>query len=219
MRNGRHSDHKPASSSDNSKTTSFRRRRALKQLAAGGAAAGVLAAMPSKWSRPVVEAVFLPAHAQTSTGADGDFFPEPDEPPFEVVQAGGDVSPLSTPSGWLEWLMPGARAGTKIPQLQCSHCGTCARIRDGLVTVTLARHDNPNDTDVCYEATGGLGETVAFSPTGQPSFICSAPTSVQLVRVEGAAPNRTLVISDGSAEFALVEDPSRTCSCGGVACP
>lgn len=204
---------------DHSRSGSAPRRGALKRLVAGGAAVGVLAAIPSKWSRPVVEAVFLPAHAQTSSEADGDFFPEPDDPPIEVLEAGGDVSSLSTPPGWLEWLVPGARAGTEIPKLQCSHCGTCARIRDGLVTVTVTRYDNPNDIGVCYEATGGFGQTVAFSPAGQPSIICSAPTSVQLVRVEGAAPNRTLVISDGSAEFMLIEDPSRTCSCGGFACP
>lgn len=40
------------------------RRNILKKLAVGGLAAG--AAMPTKWSKPVVDAVVLPAHAQTS---------------------------------------------------------------------------------------------------------------------------------------------------------
>lgn len=39
------------------------RRKALKKLILGG---GVLASMPDRWSKPVVESVLLPAHAQAS---------------------------------------------------------------------------------------------------------------------------------------------------------
>ncbi len=45
------------------------RRRALKAIVAGTAAAGVLAVF-SKWSKPVVNSVILPAHAQ-ATNAQG----------------------------------------------------------------------------------------------------------------------------------------------------
>ncbi len=41
------------------------RRRLIKGAAIGGLAAG--ASLPARWSRPVVDRVFLPAHAQTST--------------------------------------------------------------------------------------------------------------------------------------------------------
>ena len=45
------------------------RRKALKTIVAGTAAAGVLA-VSSKWSKPVVNSVILPAHAQ-ATNAQG----------------------------------------------------------------------------------------------------------------------------------------------------
>lgn len=51
------------------------RRGVLKRIAAGGATAGAAAAMPSAWTRPVVESIVLPAHAQLSaagcTAAEG----------------------------------------------------------------------------------------------------------------------------------------------------
>lgn len=51
---------------NHSETRSPSRRGTLKRLAAGGAVAGVAAAAPSRWTRPVVESVVLPVHAQTS---------------------------------------------------------------------------------------------------------------------------------------------------------
>jgi hypothetical protein len=44
------------------------RRKALKKIAAGGAVAGVLA-LSGKWSKPVVDSIILPAHAQATNGA------------------------------------------------------------------------------------------------------------------------------------------------------
>lgn len=44
------------------------RRKALKTLAAGTAAAGAMA-LTSKWSKPVVDTIILPAHAQATNGA------------------------------------------------------------------------------------------------------------------------------------------------------
>jgi len=44
------------------------RRKALKTIAAGSAAAGALA-MTGKWSKPVVNSIILPAHAQATNGA------------------------------------------------------------------------------------------------------------------------------------------------------
>jgi len=44
------------------------RRKALKTLAVGTAAAGAMA-LTSKWSKPVVDTIILPAHAQATNGA------------------------------------------------------------------------------------------------------------------------------------------------------
>ncbi len=44
------------------------RRNLLKALASGGVVAGT--ALPAAWTRPVVDSVLLPAHAQTTTTAD-----------------------------------------------------------------------------------------------------------------------------------------------------
>lgn len=41
------------------------RRKALKKMAAGGAVAGLLA-VSGRWSKPVVDSIILPAHAQAT---------------------------------------------------------------------------------------------------------------------------------------------------------
>jgi hypothetical protein len=41
------------------------RRKVLKKIAAGGAVAGVLA-LTGKWSKPVVDSIIVPAHAQAT---------------------------------------------------------------------------------------------------------------------------------------------------------
>ncbi len=67
------------------------RRQLLKTLVAGG---GVMASgklLPDEWSRPVVESVLLPAHAQT-TGDDSD-----DEVDYDGVFAFVNVDPVYTP--------------------------------------------------------------------------------------------------------------------------
>jgi hypothetical protein len=44
------------------------RRRALKALTAGGALAGV-SSLPQRWSKPVIDSIVLPAHAETTDGS------------------------------------------------------------------------------------------------------------------------------------------------------
>lgn len=46
--------------------TSTNRRRLIKTLAVGGGTAVITRSLPDNWKRPVVDAVALPAHAQTS---------------------------------------------------------------------------------------------------------------------------------------------------------
>lgn len=43
------------------------RRRLLRALAQGGAALGTVALLPDRWTKPVVDTVIVPLHAQTST--------------------------------------------------------------------------------------------------------------------------------------------------------
>ena len=49
-------------------TVNQSRRKALKTIAAGTAAAGAMA-LTGKWSKPVVDTIILPAHAQATNGA------------------------------------------------------------------------------------------------------------------------------------------------------
>jgi len=50
------------------KKTKENRRKLLKSLAAGGGAIIAGKTLPEKWTKPAVDAVMLPAHAQTSVG-------------------------------------------------------------------------------------------------------------------------------------------------------
>ena len=53
---------------NNKKSVNTSRRKALKTIAAGTAVAGGLA-LSGKWSKPVVDTIILPAHAQATNGA------------------------------------------------------------------------------------------------------------------------------------------------------
>jgi len=60
---------KQNSKKETSVSVNSSRRKALKKIAAGGAVAGLLA-LSGKWSKPVVDSIILPAHAQ-ATNAEG----------------------------------------------------------------------------------------------------------------------------------------------------
>lgn len=51
---------------DDNNTRCAARRRVLKSMAAGGGAVVAAKSVPGEWTRPVVDAVLLPAHAQTT---------------------------------------------------------------------------------------------------------------------------------------------------------
>ena len=55
----------PVNTDDQTTVDQQKRRKLLSTIAAGGAAATLL---PQKWSKPVVDSVMLPAHAQMSPG-------------------------------------------------------------------------------------------------------------------------------------------------------
>ncbi len=187
------------------------RRTALRRLLTGGALAGAAAALPATWTRPVVQSVLLPAHAQLSGETDGDFFLS--FVPFrDIAQSSSGGVKTAARSGWLESLIPSAHAGIVISD-DCVICNICARFRGGQVTVT-ANLTPPveNTVAVCYEGTGGIGDTVSLSVVSDEALECDPPL-VTIVSLAGQAPERTLTVDDGVNEFSLVEDASRTCNC------
>lgn len=196
------------------------RRRSLRKLAAGSVAAGVAATVPGRWTRPVVESVLLPAHAQTSIDVpeDGDFFLDLSDFP------GSDDFGLRLDRGaapiWarlLDGVVPTAHAGEAPPPRGCLPCGVCARIRGGNVTVTVTGLSDGGQGPFCLEASGRVGGTAPIQLVNGDTGDCEVVNSVEILRVEGIAPARTLVIDSGS-EAHLDEDPSRTCSCVDMAC-
>lgn len=214
--NNNQKPHRDASTKSANNTTDRRRRGALKRLALGGAAAGVTASLPATWTQPIVQSVLLPAHAQTSLGEieDGDFFAVSDLVQ-NVDRFGGAGAEVASQSGWLDWLIPGAHAQTRPPE--CSFCGACARIRNGRVTLVVAGVSSDED-DVCFEATGSIGETSPFQQVAGPGGACTTPISVPIQSLEGTAPNRTLVLGAGSDILQMNEDPSRSCNCNAFEC-
>jgi len=204
----------PAHHTGDSRSPPNSRRLTLTRLAAGSAAVGGAALLPSRWLRPVVESVLLPAHAQTSGPEDGDFF----------IDLGGNDIPdiLSTRSSshgtspqpwWLAWMIPPARA----LEVQCSLCGICARLRNGKVTVSVVKYQTATDDVFCYEGEAPVGGTVVFNNHPEATG-CTTPGPMDVVSVDGIAPARTLVLSSNGEEAAFYEDPSRTCACNGLAC-
>jgi len=200
-------DHSNNNSNDNQQVPSRQpkdkaRREIIKKTLTGGALAGTAVAMiPANWSRPVVQSVLLPAHAQTSEQS-----PEPDTEPdgnftFEQRILDGRLP------RWLNWLVPTVHAQT----------GTCP-IRAG-----CAKLSNEEFTFYvfgeccCNSASGRLGDTIpgeAFAPidcgSGEP---CNMP-SIELVSLSGEPGSRTLTVSvDGGSEIELPETVDN-CGCG-----
>ena len=87
------------------------RRKLLKSVVAGGGAATVAKMLPDQWARPVVDAVMLPSHAQTSNAAMG---------PFTGLVT-GQITPstMVADQGFseelLEFFTPAAHAGFDMP--------------------------------------------------------------------------------------------------------
>ncbi|HSH41482.1 MAG TPA: hypothetical protein VK973_05080 [Arenicellales bacterium] len=192
------------------------RRRALRKLAAGSVVAGVAAAAPARWTRPVVESVMLPAHAQTSADVpeDGDFFMDLSGllRPNGISQR-QDEEPAPVWARLLDLIMPVAHAQTDGPS--CLPCGACARIRSGKITLTVTGLSDGNQ--FCLEATGRLGGSAGFQLKSGDAGTCIEENRVEFLRIEGSAPARTLVVG-GGPEVGLDEDPSRTCNCVEMAC-
>ena len=84
------------------KKSSESRRKLLKSIAAGSGAIVAGKNLPESWSRPVVDSVMLPAHAQTSQACTIDIT-------WEITVTGGSLLDgdygyriLNHPGGWNE---------------------------------------------------------------------------------------------------------------------
>ena len=70
------------------------RRRAVKKIVGGVTALAAYNMLPAKWGTPVIEQVFLPAHAQTSAPISGNYFIDSPTNPFHwmAVRVNSDGS-------------------------------------------------------------------------------------------------------------------------------
>lgn len=142
----KHNDpHLPARNDDTQSDSapgpgSASRRRALRGIVAGGGAGAVAAFVPGTWTRPVVDSVLLPAHAQTSVT------------PYQSVGSVGDISGLEPSESQFrqfvdnvtDMLMPSAHAASG-----WSPYGSCLQIEvdnlldpDSDARVTLTSFSN-----------------------------------------------------------------------------
>lgn len=209
FRRSRHTD-------DDSRLDAPQRRGALKRLAAGGAAAGVLATLPSRWTRPVVESVALPAHAQTSPSDDGDFFTTGPIMSSVTTDESYELAGASSRAGWMSWVIPNAQAQV---QPACTLCDVCARINDESITVTmLFTLPDTNSAIACFAGTGETGETLTLQAVSGSELSCGV-TAPTIVSVGGTAPARTMVLAIGLGQVQLEEDPTQDCACGALSCP
>jgi hypothetical protein len=187
-------DVSPESPSDNASKPDGSRRRALRRLGAGGVAASAAAALPAAWTRPVVESVMLPAHAQTSGIPDGDFGLQ-----LAITR-------------WIDWLVPKAHAIVV--------CGNpvsgCATLRDGIVAISLNFVDSGNVG--CYSGSAGIGGSfnLALVAGTEDEQVCNdvEGQNVSILKIEGEAPNRTIEIDMLGDKWTLTEGYGGNCQCG-----
>jgi hypothetical protein len=119
------SDHPETCDTRGASSTS--RRRLLKALGLGGASAAAAAGLlPARWTRPVIDSVLLPAHAQaTGFGGSGSFATS--GVPLTVSDAGGSL---------LDLLVPRAQALIIVPANSVDICvNVSGNVADILVLV------------------------------------------------------------------------------------
>lgn len=103
MKDGENKDHASLKGKGNN------RRKLLKSVVAGGGAATVAKALPDQWARPVVDAVLLPSHAQTSVvSSRGGFVASG---PVAMIDAEQNIAEQGFSEELLEFFTPAAQAG------------------------------------------------------------------------------------------------------------
>jgi hypothetical protein len=196
------------------------RRKVLKIAAGAGLVAGSKANWESnKWTKPVVETVLLPAHAQTSEIINGVF--------------AGSTSATSAafqpfePSGF-DSLIPTAHAQGSIPS------DLCITIVNNQVNASAVINGYQ-----LWEGTGAL-DTVLNLTTGKSKTTCVLDDVTLKVSVKGTEPNRDaygvlsfgygcfddiplpgysssyeIMETDKCGKFKLTKNPIVPCKCGG----
>ncbi len=146
------------------------RRKLLKSLVAGGAAIGAAAALPDSWKKPLINAVEVPAHAQSSV------------PPsfIQTISFAYSMNP-QTGSPLAGTLTPGTTPITHLVNSPQQLPGS-----DFSMTPTFNVNAGTNGTFTLQinEVTGGGNET-NFSPASQPGVAPSVNGVVPFVAVTG----------------------------------
>ena len=141
------------------KKSSDSRRKLLKSIAAGSGAIVAGKSLPQSWSRPVVDSVMLPAHAQTSQICTIDIT-------WEITVTGGSlISPssygyriLNHPGGWNE-----------VPPLEVDMSSSVNRTE----SITLA----PGQYRVSAGATAYIADSSGVTANGRTTLSCCSATT------------------------------------------
>ena len=115
------------------KKSSDSRRKLLKSIAAGTGAVVAGKNLPESWSRPVVDSVMLPAHAQTSPGATSTYSGSIDIP--ETIGA-LDPSQDTLLASIMNFVVPTASAGSQ-PTIQPISAAACATLLAEYAEITI----------------------------------------------------------------------------------
>ena len=84
---------------ENYSNKSSQRRKTLKTiLLTGGATVAVTKALPHKWTKPIVDSVVLPAHAQTTTVVTTTSAPATTAAPTTTAAPPTTAAPTTTPA-------------------------------------------------------------------------------------------------------------------------
>ena len=152
------------------------RRKLLKSIAAGSGAVIAGKSLPEKWSRPIVDSVVVPAHAQTSSYVYAAnlslLFTKADS---ETMMAGDE-------SGLLDSLIPNANAGGG-GMMPITTEYLCITVLGGVFDGRFSRMYNTGDINEYANSGGTLGNGLSLPFIAgcgnaiQPTLTASMPTS------------------------------------------
>lgn len=169
------------------------RRKVLKSIAVGGGAVVTGKSLPNDWSKPVVESVLLPAHAETS---EVEAAPPPPPPPAGSCSLGGTVEAFTFGDNSTGvFAIPGSYNSPNGGEI----------IVDPSISVDPGTTDSFNLTTVA-----NAGDFVANDPAALNQNLTPDPTN-------GAIAFTSIMTSDYSTPFtmSLTVTPDNQSACGG----
>ena len=147
------------------KKSSEKRRKLLKSIAAGSGAIVAGKSLPDSWSKPVVDSVILPAHAQTS--------PAPPDSPAPPTSGLTGIFITS------EQITADSSAGGTVDLA----IAVCSDIVNNVAAVTgVVGSVQVNETGIAVPGTTSISSAGVIATIG-------------LISVSGTAPNRQLTVS------------------------